>query len=61
MFTDVKKALAPLTDKIQHLLADKACPQLEKYSTYGGLSKGTVGGVVEGVTGLVGGLVTTSN
>ncbi|KAI0814073.1 hypothetical protein GGR55DRAFT_687083 [Xylaria sp. FL0064] len=76
MFSDVKKALAPLTDKIQHLLADKACPQLEKvnwelfskypgytesYGTYTGLSSGSVSGVAEGATGLATGLVTTGN
>ncbi|KAI1362205.1 hypothetical protein F5Y08DRAFT_341849 [Xylaria arbuscula] len=76
IFTDVKKALSPLTDKIQHLLADKTCLQPEKhntklfekypgytksYGTYAGLSKGTLSGVTEGVKGLAGGLVNTSN
>jgi hypothetical protein len=77
LYTDVKKAMTPLTDKIAQLLANKACPQLQKinselfeqypgytesYGSYAGLSEiGTnpVGGVVEGVTGIVGGLIPT--
>ncbi|ORY70187.1 uncharacterized protein BCR38DRAFT_332499 [Pseudomassariella vexata] len=72
MFSDVEKAMAPLTDKIIQLLAGKACPQLQKvnsqlfekypgyteaYGSYSGLSKGSAGGIVEGATGVVGGLV----
>jgi hypothetical protein len=72
MFSDVRKALAPLTDELQQLLAGKSCPQLqgvnwdlfkkypgytEEYGTYEGLSKGTLSGVTEGLTGIVGGLI----
>ena len=75
-FTDVKKALTPLSDKVMQLLAGKECPQLleynqglfeqypgytESYGTYAGLSQGNVEGVVEGVTGILGGLIPTGN
>lgn len=77
LYTDVRKAMTPLTDKVTQLLASKGCPQLQKinselfeqypgytesYGSYAGLSKvGTdpVGGVVEGVTGVLGGLIPT--
>ena len=75
-YTDVKKALTPLSDKVMQLLADKICPQLEEYNhklfekypgyteaygSYAGLSKGSLGGVAEAVTGIVGGLIPTGN
>ncbi|KAJ9659345.1 hypothetical protein H2198_003221 [Neophaeococcomyces mojaviensis] len=75
-FTDVQKALAPLADKVMDLLANEGCPQLlevnqdlfkkypgytEAYGSYAGLSKGSVSGVLEGVTGLLGGLIPTGN
>lgn len=74
MFSDVKAAMRPLTDKLQQLLAGKTCPQLqevnselfekfpgytESYGTYDGLSSGTLEGVLDGVGGLVGGLIPT--
>ena len=76
LFTDVQKALTPLSDKITQLLANEACPQLqsvnsqlfeqypgytEAYGSYAGLSKGTPSGLVEGVTGVVGGLLRSDN
>ncbi|KAH7030654.1 uncharacterized protein B0I36DRAFT_243142 [Microdochium trichocladiopsis] len=76
MFADVQSAMAPLTDKLAQLLAGKACPQLqevnanlfqkypgytESYGSYAGLSKGTVSGVLKGITGIVGGVVPTGN
>lgn len=63
MFADVKKALRPLTDKLQQLLAGKTYPEIQKvnfglfkkytgqtgeYGSYLGLSKGTLDGVVDG-------------
>lgn len=78
-FTDVKKAMTPLTDKVMDLLAGQECPQLleynqdlfksypgytEAYGSYAGLSEiatDPVGGTVEAVTGILGGLLTTGN
>lgn len=75
-FTDVKKAMTPLTDKVMDLLAGAECPQLleynqhlfqqypgytEAYGSYAGLSDGSVGGVVEGAVGVLGGLIPTGN
>jgi len=75
-FTDVQKALTPLADKVAQLLGNAGCPQLqsidssmfeqypgytEAYGSYAGLSKGTPSGVVEGVTGVVGGLLKSDN
>ncbi|KAM0329874.1 hypothetical protein ACHAQA_004039 [Verticillium albo-atrum] len=76
MFTDVRKAMAPLTDQLQQMLAGKSCPQLqsvnwdlfkefpgytESYGSYAGLSKGTLSGIVEGLGGIVGGLIPSGN
>ncbi|EWZ31052.1 uncharacterized protein FOBCDRAFT_208302 [Fusarium oxysporum Fo47] len=75
-FTDVTKALRPLADKLRQLLAGKTCPKLQKvnmklfekfpgytesYGSYAGVSKGSLRGVIEGVGGILGGLVTTGN
>lgn len=76
LFTDVEKALTPLADKVVQLLAGKACPQLQayhtelfdkypgytkSYGTYASLSDGTPEGLVDGVTGLLGGLLKMDN
>ncbi|KAF4465696.1 Aromatic peroxygenase [Fusarium albosuccineum] len=70
-FSDLTKALAPLTDRVQQLLAGKLCPELqeinmklfekypgftESYGTYAGLSKGSIPDIIKGVTGILGGL-----
>ncbi|KAJ3543325.1 hypothetical protein NM208_g3639 [Fusarium decemcellulare] len=70
-FSDLNKALGPLTDRVQQLLAGKLCPELqeinmklfekypgftESYGTYAGLSKGSIPDVIKGVTGILGGL-----
>ncbi|KAG4270402.1 hypothetical protein FPRO04_11561 [Fusarium proliferatum] len=75
-FTDVTKALMPLADKLLQLLAGKTCPKLQKvnmklfekfpgytesYGSYAGVSRGSLRGVIEGVGGILGGLVTTGN
>ncbi|TXB95668.1 hypothetical protein FocTR4_00016117 [Fusarium oxysporum f. sp. cubense] len=75
-FTDVTKALRPLADKLRQLLAGKTCSKLQKvnmklfekfpgytesYGSYAGVSKGSLRGVIEGVGGILGGLVTTGN
>jgi len=72
MFADVQSAMAPLSDKIVQLLAGKACPKLakidsslfakypgftESYGTYAGFSKGSLSGLTEGVSGVIGGLI----
>ncbi|RBA20642.1 hypothetical protein FPRO05_08089 [Fusarium proliferatum] len=75
-FTDVTKALTPLADKLLQPLTGKTCPKLQKvnmklfekfpgytesYGSYAGVSRGSLGGVIEGVGGILGGLVTTGN
>jgi len=75
-FTDVKKALTPLSDKLRQLLANKSCPKLQKYNqklfakypgytepygSYAGVSKGSLKGVIETTKGILGGLWPTGN
>ncbi|KAM0545827.1 hypothetical protein ACHAPJ_011154 [Fusarium lateritium] len=75
-FSDVKKALRPLADKLQQLIAGKTCPRLEKvnmklfekypgytqkYGTYAGVAKGSIPGIINAVKGLLGGLIPTGN
>lgn len=75
-FTDVKKALTPLSDKLRQLLANKSCPKLQKYNqklfakypgyteaygSYAGVSKGSLKGIIETTKGILGGLWPTGN
>ncbi|KAG5659672.1 hypothetical protein KAF25_002231 [Fusarium avenaceum] len=71
LFTDQKKALRPLSDKLAQELAGKSCPRLqkvnnklfkkypgytEKYGTYAGISKGGLIGIIDTTKGVLGGL-----
>jgi hypothetical protein len=75
-FTDVTAAMTPLLDKLMSLIGTGTCPQLEAYNqdlfndypgytqaygSYAGLSSGTLGGILQGVTGVLGGLIPTGN
>lgn len=75
-YTDVRKALTPLSDKVMQLISNAECPQLQQYNSelfdkypgyteaygsYAGLSKGSPSGVLEGVTGVTGGLLKSDN
>lgn len=74
MFSDVGRAMAPLTDKLQQLLSGKTCPQLQRvnwdllhqfpgytdsYPGYDGRQRNVLSGVVDLVGGAVGGLIPT--
>lgn len=72
LFTNVEHATVTLADQIQQALGNTICKKLEKvnmnlfdeypgytngYGSYAGLSNGTLGGLTEGVTDVVGGLI----
>lgn len=75
-YTDVNKAMTPLLDKVQQVLGNTLCPQLQTYNSalfngypgyaqsygsYSGLSSGKASGIVSGVSEVLTGLIKSDN